>query len=142
MKVRRCFLMVLACAAWVQAPVEAQQIPAAQERFQLWRQQRGSEPITAGLSFGRTVSDAEVRQFLQRYSLRPTTVYMASAGMVGAHRVAPERASAASVAEARQNSIEMARRSQAADRVRAQRHLAREDSARAGSATRAFRAAV
>ena len=133
MKVRSWLWMVLACAAWAHVPAAAQQVPGAQERFQLWRQQRGSEPIMAGLSFGRTVSDADVRQFLQRHNLRPTAIYMASAGMVGVHRVAPERASAASVAEARQHSIEMTRRSRAADRVRAQRHVAREDSIRAGS---------
>ena len=110
--------------------------PTVQARLDRWRQAHGSEPIRATVSFGRALSDAEVRQFVQRHGVRPTAIYMSAAGMAGVHRVAAERASEAAVADARRISMEMARKSRESRRVRAQRYTARADSAAAGGRVR------
>jgi hypothetical protein len=113
----------------------------AERRLEAWQQRTATDPIPTNLSFGRVIPDAEVRQFLQRHSLRPIAIYMSAAGEAGSHRVSPAKASAASVAEARQVSMEMLRRSQAALRVRARRfveqHSAEQMDTAAGAAQRA-----
>ncbi len=77
----------------------------------------------AAISFGQVLSDAQVRQFLQQYNLKPTAIYMASAGQLGVHRVSPAKASAASVAEARQVTMEMLKASEKSSKERAGRYL-------------------
>lgn len=77
----------------------------------------------ANLSFGEVVPDGQVIEFLQRYDLKPTAIYMAAAGQFGIHRVRVTKASLGTVAEARRITARMMQRAEQSKKVRVARYL-------------------
>jgi hypothetical protein len=113
-------LAVITVAATPLAAQEPARPPAAQ-RIDTWQREQPSKLMPVHLQFGRLIPDAAVIQLLQRHSVTPVAIYMYANGLWATHRVAPAKASTASIAEARRNVGQMMRTGLAHAQAHAQR---------------------
>jgi hypothetical protein len=87
----------------------------------------------ASIAFRGVTPDVRVREFLDRYRLKPVAIYMAAAGQVGTHRVSPAKASSAAVSDARLATRRIAEGSAKSSKRRAARFLERTTEAQMAS---------